>query len=57
KPRKPPGSRPGAAPGARPARRRPEGAEGAPVEAKADAPKAIVKRVRRAPVAGDKPAE
>jgi len=57
KPRKPPGSRPGGAPGARPPRRRADAPEGAPVEAKADAAKASVKRVRRTPVAGDKPAE
>ena len=62
KPRRAPGTRPGGAPGGAPgsrpaARRRPEGAEAASTEAKADAPKATVKRVRRAPVAGDKPAE
>ena len=57
KPRKPPGSRPGGAPGARPPRRRADAPGGAPVEAKADAAKASVKRVRRTPVAGDKPAE
>jgi len=57
KPRKPPGSRPGGAPGARPPRRKTDAPEGAPAAAKADAAKASVKRVRRAPVAGDKPAE
>ncbi|NCV90411.1 MAG: 30S ribosomal protein S3, partial [Betaproteobacteria bacterium] len=57
KPRKPPGSRPGAAPGARPPRRKPEGVEAVATEAKPEVPKTTVKRVRRAPVAGDKPAE